>query len=181
MKIRTLFVVAMACLIGLANADLKPSDNGAWSSPQTALQGFLVQYAPVSPPALVVYWFTYDEQGNQAWFISENIDLTQGGSEQTASLFKPICRFLTDKDVDNDDFEECTNGNPVGIVAVGGNGPNLTIRFGLFAIEGFSDECSINVTPPVRPSPLPPEIPAMFPCQGDLMLKRVFPAIPQIE
>lgn len=151
-----------------------PADDGAWSSPETLLQGFVVQYAPVADPAIVLWWFTYDEDGNQAWFISENIPLDSNGSEQTVGIFKPMCSFVSDS-------RECFRGDAVGAIAYSASNERISIRFAIAAIEGYSGECAIGLPIALRPSPLPPPFPAgVYPCQGELSLQRITPAIPEL-
>lgn len=168
-----LAVLAGGLFISIARA-VEPDDNGAWSSDQTALQGFVGVYAHVGVPAVVFYWFTYDESGNQAWFISENIPVNGGRTEDTAALFKPVCVFA-------DDLLECERGDAVGLVAVSDRGGSLMIRFGISAIEGFGPGCAAGIRPPVLPSPTPPPLPSdLYPCQGTLVVDRITPKIPQL-
>lgn len=150
----------------------EPADNGAHSSDQTALQGFVALYAPVMPPAVVFYWFTYDEDGRQAWFISENVPVGSGGSEQTVKIYKPIGSFLS---------RDAVMGDPVGILAIGRSGPRLSVRFGISPIDGFTESCADEITVRPRPSPLPPPIPAdLYPCRSELFLTRITPTIPEL-
>ena len=170
-----IFATVMAGLMGMVSiaGAQSPSDNGVWSSDQAAFQGFAVQYAPVMPPALVFYWFTYDEVGNQAWFISENVPVGSTSSETRVGLFKPLGRFLS---------ADAALGEPVGVLAVSRSGTRLLARFGLAPMDGFSEDCASEITLGPLPSPLPPPIStAEYPCQSRLFLSRVTPAIPQLE
>lgn len=173
MALLILFSAVTAIFSSSAEA-AEPSDNGVWASPEGALQGFAVQYAPVLPPAVVYYWFTYDEDGNQAWFISDNVPVDSGKSEDMVDLFKPICTFI-------DDSRSCQIGDPVGVLAIGRSGDRISVRFGIStALEGFSEDCAQDIQVPVLPSPLPPEIPSEFGCRSHLMLSRISPAIPAL-
>lgn len=168
----TLFVLA-GCVSTAMAAD--PADNGVWSSDQTLFQGFNVVYAETAIPAVVVFWYTYDENGNQAWFISDNIPVNSGRSEDTVSVFKPICTFA-------DSTESCALGDAVGVLAYGRSGDRLTIRFGLStALEGFSEDCAQGITVGPQVSPMPPPIPSEFGCQSRLVLSRISPAIPALN
>ena len=151
----------------------EPSDNGVWASDQASLQGFVAVYAPVIPPAVVFYWFAYDEQGNQVWFISENVPVHSGRSEDRADIFKPMGEFVSGA---------AAIGDPVGELAISRRGSGLMIRFGIAPIDGFSNGCASELVPPVLPSPTPPPLPAdKYPCQGTFVLSRVSPVIPELQ
>ena len=169
------FIFAIVLTLAMPPASaLEPIDSGIWSSDQTAQQGFVVQYAPVNPPALVFYWFTHDEAGNQAWFISRNVPVGVSGSEQVVDIFKPICSFASDS-------TECARGDAVGVLAIGRSGGRLSIRFGISPIEGFTESCASGLTIALRPSPLPPPLPAGdYPCQSELVLVRIAPEVPEL-
>ena len=168
-----LTAMVASLLIAAPVAGQSPVDNGVWSGEQTAFQGFAVQYAPVMPPALVFYWFTYDENGAQAWFISDNVPVGSASSETSVDLFRPLGRFLS---------KDAALGEPVGVLAVSRSGPRILARFGLAPMDGFSDECASEITLEPLPSPLPPPISRVeYPCQSRLFLSRVTPAIPQLE
>lgn len=148
------------------------ADNGVHASPYTEVQGFAVQYAPVNPPALVFYWFTYDEAGEQVWFISENVPVDATTSEVLVPLFKPMGEFLSG---------EGAVGDPVGVLAVRNVGSQLAVRFGIAPIDGFSEGCAADLPRPPLPSPVPPALPAdEYPCQGSMVLERITPAIPEL-
>lgn len=158
------------CVMSNSQA-VEPSDNGIWSSDQTALQGFNFVYAPTAIPSIVAYWYTYDEDGNQAWFISDNIPVNSSQSEDTVSVFKPMCSFV-------DDAAECSIGDAVGILAIGRSGNRISVRFGIStSLEGFSEKCAGNLTIEPQVSPLPPAIPSEYACQSRLVLHRVSPEI----
>lgn len=178
--------LATAALAVLASCQpafaAEPADNGVWSSPQTDFQGFAVQFAPVDPPAVVFYWFTYDQDGNQAWFISDNVPVNSGRSEDIASIYRPVCAFADSPEDPASGEPVCARGDPVGVLAIGRSGDRLSVRFGIStALEGFGENCAQHITPPVRPSPLPPDIPAEYGCQSELVLSRVTPAIAALE
>jgi len=154
-----------------AGAQVQPSDAGVHATPLASLQGFVAVYAPVFPPAVVIYWFTYDEDGRQVWFISENIPTGRTSTEVEAQIFKPIGRFLD---------PEAALGEPVGLLLLSRAGNGVRVRFGVAPIEGFSDECfQLPLTP--LPSPIPPPIPAdQYPCQGRFVVERVTPVISEL-
>ena len=54
---------------------LNGSMTGAWFDPDRVGEGFLIDV--VAPDTAVVYWFTYDTQGNQAWIFG--IGRIEGG------------------------------------------------------------------------------------------------------
>lgn len=150
---------------------LEPADNGIWSSDQTKSQGVVGVYAPLTDPAIVFFWFTYTEDGEQAWFISDNVSL-DGPTETMVDIFKPIGRFLS---------KDAVRGEPVGVMAYSRDGANIVVRFGISPIEGFTESCADEIQLPVRPSPRPPPIsPDLYPCQSELTLYRISPAIPAL-
>lgn len=153
----------------------KPSDNGIWSSAETRFQGFNLVYAPTQVPAVVAYWYTFSEDGRQAWFISEAIPVGSDRTENVANLFKPICSFV-------DNAPECSVGDPVGVIGVRDQGENIVVRFGIKDLDGFSPECSSFLRQAVLPSPPPPPFDSqIYPCQGSLELSRISPAIPELQ
>jgi len=150
----------------------EPADNGAHSSPETAMQGFVVMYAPVQPPALVFYWYTYNEDGEQAWFISDNVPVDAPGSEQLANIYKPMGAFVSDDGV---------RGDAVGVIGISRQGSRIAVRFGINPIDGFTDGCAADLPQLPQASPLPPQLPAdEYPCQGRLVLSRISPVIPEL-
>lgn len=150
----------------------EPADNGIWSSNQTSSQGFIGVYAPLVDPAIVFFWFTHDESGEQAWFISENVPIASSSPETMVDIFKPVGRFLS---------KDAARGDPVGVLAVGRSGQFLSVRFGISPMDGFTDACADEITTPVLPSPTPPPIPAdLYPCQSHLLLTRISPPIPAL-
>lgn len=164
----------IAGLVSVANA-VDPSDNGVWASDQTLFQGFNLVYAPTAVPSVIAFWYTYDENGNQAWFISDSIPVESTRSEDVVDIYKPICTFT-------DDGSECAVGDSVGILAIGRSGNRISVRFGInTALEGFSDDCAQNLTVGPRVSPMPPPIPEDYGCQSELLLSRISPAIPQLS
>jgi len=164
-------ILALMLAASLVSA-AEPADNGVHSSPETKVQGFVVLYAPVFDPALVFYWFTFDQDGNQAWFISDNVPVDAGGSEQVVNIYKPIGSFLSADGV---------RGDAVGILAIGRQGPRISVRFGISPIDGFDETCGDEIPIRPRPSPLPPPIPAdLYPCQSQLVLTRITPTIPEL-
>ena len=70
----------------MANATLERS--GSWYDPAHDGEGFIVQF--FSDSQAVIYWFTYNEDGTQRWFIGlgdasgdrlviDNLQITDGG------------------------------------------------------------------------------------------------------
>jgi CubicO group peptidase (beta-lactamase class C family) len=55
--------------------------NGSWFNPQTDRQGFSMEVLEEFNQ-VVVYWYTYDYEGNQRWFIAQG-DLVNGIAEVT--------------------------------------------------------------------------------------------------
>ena len=155
-----------------AQAQLRPSDNGLWSSPQTFQQGFVAQYAPGIVPGIVFFWFTYDGEGKQAWLISDNIPI-ESGSEAVGSVYKPMGSFAS---------MDAARGDSVGMIAVSRLGSSLMIRFALAPVDGFAENCASETTAPVLPSPLPPAFTSdEYPCQGILVVNRLTAPIPELE
>lgn len=56
-------LAAFLCSTATAGVDR----SGSWFDPARDGEGFVVQY--FNDSSAVVYWFTYDEEGNQRWFI----------------------------------------------------------------------------------------------------------------
>lgn len=46
---------------------VEPGTSSAWSDPTHNGEGFIIEILPDG--GALVYWFTYDEQGNQRWFV----------------------------------------------------------------------------------------------------------------
>lgn len=171
--IRILIAIAFLVVVSIASA-LKPSDNGVFSSPETLLQGFSVQYSPGIVPGLVFYWFTYDEVGNQAWFISDLVPINDSQSEQVVDIFKPICTFVNKS-------KECIIGDPVGVLALSSiTDDRINVRFGIKEIEGFTSDCSDMGAEPL-PSPRPPPLGNEFVCQSTLKVARISVKIPELQ
>lgn len=172
-----IFSVALILLIlvlgSCAAFAAEPADNGVHASDQTEFQGFVVTYAPVIPPAVVFYWFTYDQSGEQVWFVSENVPVNSGNSEDRADLFKPVGSFASD---------DAAIGEPVGELAISRHGDSFRIRFGISPIDGFDEDCAAGLTIGPVVSPMPPPLPEdEYPCRGALELDRVTPVIPELE
>ena len=177
LSIRLAMLVAALLLVTGAAVNsaqaVEPSDNGVWDSDQAALQGFVAVYAPVMPPAVVFYWFAYDQDGNQVWFISENVPIEGGGSEDRADIFKPMGEFAS---------EDAAIGEPVGELAISRQGGGMRIRFGIAPIDGFDEDCAAGLTIAPVVSPRPPALPSdVYPCQGTFDLGRVSPVIPELQ
>lgn len=73
---KSLLGMALAAAIGTqAQAAMLVNENieGNWYNPQQGGRGVMVDYLPTGPGAGVLFiaWFTYDEQGNGIWLISQ--------------------------------------------------------------------------------------------------------------
>jgi len=167
-----IFTILAGLLISSSVVSQDVSDAGIWSSSDDSFQGF--NFVPVGKTvfaneSLIVFWYTYDESGNQVWFISDNVEANPSGNYQRVDIFNPICSFRVLSD-------ECSAGDPVGVIDIS---KELTGTFDVrFAIDesvgDFSAECDPNVLDP-RVSPAPPELPEEFECQGELTLERITP------
>lgn len=64
-------LLVLMVLTRTAHADLDGSFTGAWYDTDFDGAGFLVEVLPDG--GAVVYWFTYDDAGNQNWYIGQGI------------------------------------------------------------------------------------------------------------
>ena len=178
------FVLAGTLAVGMAASPswaldgvvgLAPVDSGVWSSPEADFQGLVFQYAPVATPALVAYWFTYDQNGRQAWFVSDNIPLTgdaQGSSSFQVDFYKPMGNFASSPG---------SLGDPVATIIFFREGEQLLASFGILPITGFGADCADNLS---RPIGFPVQAPSpgdQYTCQGVMTVNRVFREIPELD
>lgn len=149
------------------------SDAGVWSSDNDDFQG--LNFVPVgetlfADESLIVFWYAYDESGNQVWFISDNVETNPSRNYQRVDLFNPICGFRILS-------EECEVGDPIGVIDISElSNDRFDIRFAIDESVGdFSEGCDPNGIDP-RVSPPPPALPDQFECKGEMVLKRVTPS-----
>ena len=62
-----LFLIASSLIPGYAQAVIDENMSGSWYDPSHDGEGFLLEV--LQDDQAIVYWFTYDETGDQRWFI----------------------------------------------------------------------------------------------------------------
>ncbi len=86
----TLLLLASLWYAGAAMGNATLERSGSWFDPARDGEGFIVQF--FSDSQAVIYWFTYNEDGTQRWFIGlgdasgdrlvvDDLQVTDGGSE----------------------------------------------------------------------------------------------------
>ena len=172
MNILRSFILSLGLVATMSFAQ-DVSDAGIWSATDDSFQG--LNFVPVGPTlfdnsSLIVFWYTYDSEGNQLWFISDNVKTNQ--TFQRVNLFNPICGFRLQSD-------DCSVGDPVGVLDIMSFGrDSFDIRFALdTAVGDFAEVCDLQGVIRPRPSPTPPALPTEFECQGEMIVKRVTPAV----
>jgi hypothetical protein len=71
---------------GQAEAPLTPELSGSWYDPAHDGQGFVVEQ--LDAETAVVYWFTYDSEGRQAWMVSTGT--VDGGRVDFSEMVRPV-------------------------------------------------------------------------------------------
>jgi hypothetical protein len=146
-------LIMLLVVIGLSNAafaDVRPEYSGSWYNPEQAGHGFSIEV--ISPEQTIVYWYTYDPDGNpiflfgdgsnegdqvvaQVWFLRGmiwgdfNPDTNQMHDWGTLTVTFEDCSHAA---VEYDSTMEYVNGEPFG------SGQIPLVR--LASISGF--ECS---------------------------------------
>lgn len=169
--IATVFVLMLAAgILFSSNAEaFDLEDAGVVSNEDTQFQGIALVPVPgteATTESLVGYWFTYDTEGNQVWFVTDLINTST--REVTVNLYKPISAFSS---------TEGELGDPVGTARMFPQfGRSVLLQFGLRGIDGFPADCSLFPVP-VLPSPEPPDLDGDWVCEGEVLLDRVTPRL----
>ena len=97
---RFLLTILLLTMTPLAQAGLHGSYTGTWFDLEFNGAGFIVEALP--DDRVVVYWFTYDNAGNQVWYfgvgestensiVIDELLITQGGVYGANSTLVPLC------------------------------------------------------------------------------------------
>lgn len=55
------------------DAQVTPVMSGTWYNPDRNGEGFIVEVNPNQSGTAVIFWFTYDDDGNQVWYVGEGV------------------------------------------------------------------------------------------------------------
>jgi hypothetical protein len=102
--IKSLALAGLASTLPFAAANatlITGGFTGSWYDPDTSGQGFSLQILPNGDA--VAYWFTYDVNGNQAWFIGN--DKIEGNRLEMDMLRPTGASFGPDFDSDDIEFQ----------------------------------------------------------------------------
>ena len=106
MRATFILLFSLIMLTSVATAHAARDFSGLWFDPTHDGEGFVVEV--ISEDLAVVYWFTYDGEGKQRWFIG--IGSIQGDSLTVDSLLMPVGARFGDE-FDPDDVERQTIGS----------------------------------------------------------------------
>jgi len=127
LRLKAIVLLCLLMVTGLASAQSARDFSGLWFDPTHNGEGFVVEV--VSEELAVVYWFTYDVEGKQRWFIG--LADVSGDELKVSELLMPIGAQFG-PDFDPADVEQ----HAVGSLALSFMSDSATAQYTVDAVAG---------------------------------------------